>query len=79
MTLNIYSENKLVRNSASLDLEWLPYLGIYTHEKTKIMIALKTCSIWIYAGGYKYIQSRLQFFKSSSCYLLKPSADIIPF
>jgi DNA polymerase, archaea type len=33
------SNNKLVRNSASIDLEWIPYTGEYSHTKTKIISA----------------------------------------
>ena len=36
MSLKINSNNKLVKNSASIDFEWLPYKGVYNHEKTKL-------------------------------------------
>ena len=39
MNLDLYSNNKLVRNSASIDLEWTPYSGEYRHRKTKIISA----------------------------------------
>ena len=39
MSLKICSNNKLVRNSASIDFEWLPYKGVYSHEKTKLTAA----------------------------------------
>src|SRR5215204_5589568 len=39
MGLNISSNNKLVRNSASIDFEWLPYKGVYSHKKTKLTAA----------------------------------------
>jgi DNA polymerase, archaea type len=39
MVLKISSNNKLVRNSASIDFEWLPYNGVYSHEKTKLIAA----------------------------------------
>jgi hypothetical protein len=38
MSLKICSNNKL-RNSASIDFEWLPYKGVYSHEKTKLTAA----------------------------------------
>ena len=37
--MNQVSNNKLVRNSASIDLEWFPYTGEYSHTKTKIISA----------------------------------------
>jgi DNA polymerase elongation subunit (family B) len=39
MSLTICSNNKLVKNSASIDFEWLPYKGVYSHEKTKLTAA----------------------------------------
>jgi DNA polymerase, archaea type len=39
MSLKISSNNKLVRNSASIDFEWLPYKGVYSHKKTKLTAA----------------------------------------
>ena len=39
MSLIICSNNKLVKNSASIDFEWLPYKGVYSHEKTKLTAA----------------------------------------
>ena len=39
MVLKISSNNKLVRNSASVDFEWLPYKGVYSHEKTRLTAA----------------------------------------
>jgi DNA polymerase elongation subunit (family B) len=39
MSIKICSNNKLVRNSASIDFEWLPYKGVYSHEKTKLTAA----------------------------------------
>jgi DNA polymerase, archaea type len=39
MNLDVYSNNRLVRNSASIDLEWTPYSGEYSHSKTKIISA----------------------------------------
>jgi DNA polymerase elongation subunit (family B) len=39
MSIKINSNNKLVRNSASIDFEWLPYKGVYSHEKTKLTAA----------------------------------------
>jgi hypothetical protein len=39
MSIKISSNNKLVRNSASIDFEWLPYKGVYSHEKTKLTAA----------------------------------------
>jgi DNA polymerase elongation subunit (family B) len=39
MVLKISSNNKLVRNSASIDFEWLPYKGVYSHEKTRLTAA----------------------------------------
>jgi DNA polymerase, archaea type len=35
----IYGNNKLVKNSASIDLEWVPYTGEYSHTKTKVISA----------------------------------------
>jgi hypothetical protein len=31
--------NNIIRNSASIDLEWIPYKGEYSHEKTKLTAA----------------------------------------
>jgi DNA polymerase elongation subunit (family B) len=42
MSLKISSNNKLVRNSASIDFEWLPYKGVYSHKKTKLTAAFCT-------------------------------------
>src|SRR4051812_29630159 len=39
MSFEICSNNNLVRNSFSVDFEWLPYKGIYSHEKTKLTAA----------------------------------------
>jgi DNA polymerase elongation subunit (family B) len=39
MSIKINSNNKLVRNSTSIDLEWLPYKGIYSHDKTRLTAA----------------------------------------
>jgi DNA polymerase I len=39
MSIIIGSNNKLVKNSASIDFEWLPYKGVYSHEKTKLTAA----------------------------------------
>src|SRR5919107_1760868 len=39
MSLKICSNNNLVRNSASVDFEWLPYKGVYSHEKTRLTAA----------------------------------------
>src|SRR5919112_2207911 len=39
MTIKICSNNKSIRNSASIDFEWLPYKGLYSHEKTKLTAA----------------------------------------
>ncbi|HZC47898.1 MAG TPA: DNA polymerase domain-containing protein [Nitrososphaeraceae archaeon] len=39
MGLNICSNNKLVRNSASVDFEWIPYKGVYSDEKTRLTAA----------------------------------------
>jgi DNA polymerase, archaea type len=39
MSIKINNNNKLVRNSASIDIEWLPYKGVYSHEKTKLTAA----------------------------------------
>jgi DNA polymerase, archaea type len=39
MSQIIYSNNKLVKNSAALDLEWIPYYGRYTNYKTKLTAA----------------------------------------
>jgi DNA polymerase, archaea type len=39
VSLKICSNNKLVRNSASVDFEWLPYKGVYSHKKTKLTAA----------------------------------------
>src|SRR5215217_287800 len=38
MSLKICN-NKLIRNSASVDFEWLPYKGVYSHEKTRLTAA----------------------------------------
>src|SRR5919107_1418090 len=38
MTLKIWN-NGLVRNSASLDFEWLPYKGGYSDDKTRLTAA----------------------------------------
>ena len=37
--LEIYSVNKLVRDSAAIDLEWSVYTGLYSHEKTGLVSA----------------------------------------
>ena len=37
--LEIYSNNKLVRDSAAIDLEWSVYTGVYSHEKTGLISA----------------------------------------
>jgi DNA polymerase, archaea type len=39
MSFEICSNNKLVRNSASVDFEWLPYKGVYSHDKTRLTAA----------------------------------------
>jgi len=36
---NSNNHNNVIRNSASVDLEWIPYKGEYTHEKTKLTTA----------------------------------------
>jgi hypothetical protein len=33
------NNNNIIKNSASIDLEWTPYKGEYNHEKTKITAA----------------------------------------
>jgi DNA polymerase I len=33
------NHNNIIRNSASIDLEWIPYTGEYSHEKTKLTAA----------------------------------------
>jgi DNA polymerase elongation subunit (family B) len=38
-SLEIYSVNKLVRDSAAIDLEWSVYTGVYNHEKTGLISA----------------------------------------
>ncbi len=35
----INSNNPLVQNSASIDLEWIPFEGEYSHDKTRITSA----------------------------------------
>jgi DNA polymerase elongation subunit (family B) len=37
--LEIYSNDKLVRDSAAIDLEWSVYTGVYSHEKTGLISA----------------------------------------
>src|SRR5687767_7163878 len=39
MSQTINCNNKLVRNSASVDLEWIPYNGEYSNEKTRLTAA----------------------------------------
>jgi hypothetical protein len=39
LSLDIYNNNSLVRNSCSIDLEWIPYSGEYSHEKTRLVAA----------------------------------------
>ena len=39
MNQTINCNNKFVRNSASVDLEWIPYNGEYSHEKTQLTAA----------------------------------------
>ena len=39
MSLDIYNNNSLVRNSCSVDLEWIPYSGVYSHDKTRLVAA----------------------------------------
>ena len=39
MNLDIFNSNSLVRNSCSIDLEWIPYSGIYSHDKTRLVAA----------------------------------------
>jgi hypothetical protein len=39
MSQTINCDNKFVRNSASVDLEWMPYNGEYSHEKTRLTAA----------------------------------------
>jgi DNA polymerase, archaea type len=33
------NHNNIIRNSASIDLEWIPYAGDYSHDKTKLTAA----------------------------------------
>jgi hypothetical protein len=33
------NHNNIIRDSASIDLEWIPYKGEYSHEKTKLTAA----------------------------------------
>jgi DNA polymerase, archaea type len=37
--MTIYSDNPLVQNSAAIDLEWIPFEGEYSHDKTCITSA----------------------------------------
>jgi DNA polymerase elongation subunit (family B) len=37
--LEIHTDNKLVSNSAAIDLEWSVYTGLYRHEKTSLISA----------------------------------------
>jgi len=37
--LEIHADNKLVSNSAAIDLEWSVYTGLYTHKKTSLISA----------------------------------------
>jgi hypothetical protein len=44
MSRSVYSassnnHNNIIRNSASIDLEWIPYKGEYSHDKTKLTAA----------------------------------------
>jgi hypothetical protein len=39
LSLDIYNNNRLVRNSCSIDLEWIPYSGVYNHDKTRLVAA----------------------------------------
>lgn len=41
MSQKVYGNIKdsLVKNSASIDLEWIPYTGVYSHKKTKLTAA----------------------------------------
>jgi hypothetical protein len=36
LDVNNYKINNLVRNSCSIDLEWMPYNGEYKHDKTRL-------------------------------------------
>ena len=44
-TIEIKNYRQEVLNSASLDLEWIPYEGQYQHSKTKIFAAAY-CTNW---------------------------------
>ena len=61
MNLDVYSNNKLVRNSASMDLEWTPYHGEYSHGKTKINQAAFCTNL-----GTKIVLHISQFEKSAN-------------
>jgi DNA polymerase I len=44
MSQRVYStssndNNNIIRNSASIDLEWIPYKGEYSQEKTRLTAA----------------------------------------
>jgi hypothetical protein len=43
MSQSVYSTNgnnhNIISNSSSIDLEWIPYKGEYSHEKTKLTAA----------------------------------------
>ena len=39
MSLDLFNNNRLVRNSCSIDFEWKPYTGVYGHDKTRIVSA----------------------------------------
>jgi DNA polymerase, archaea type len=45
LSLKIESYQPEVVNSASVDLEWIPYRGQYSHEKTRIFAAC-FCTNW---------------------------------
>ena len=55
--IKIKSYRNEVLNSASMDLEWLPYVGKYEHSKTQIFAAA-FCTNWgerivLYISRYK--------------------------
>ena len=35
----IFSQHELVKESVSFDMEWIPFTGPYSHNKTKILAA----------------------------------------